>query len=106
MYATTGLRRGEALGLTWRDVDLDGGTIAIAKARVSTERGVVDSSPKSGRGRAVALDSGTVATLREHRKHQLEERLAWGPAYADEGLRVLPRGRDPLLPRLRHPRIS
>jgi integrase len=84
LYGTTGLRRGEALGLTWRDVDLDGGTIAIAKARISTERGVIDSSPKSGRGRAVALDPATVATLREHRKSQLEERLAWGPAYADE----------------------
>ena len=83
LYATTGLRRGEALGLTWRDVDLDAGTIAVAKARVSTEAGVVDSSPKSGRGRAVALDAGTVAKLREHRKRQLEERLAWGPAYAD-----------------------
>lgn len=85
LYATSGLRRGEALGLTWRDVDLDGGTIAITKARVSTECGVVDSSPKSGRGRGIALDRGTVAALREHRKRQLEERLAWGPAYADEG---------------------
>jgi integrase len=66
-------------------VDLDGGTIAIAKARVSTERGVVDSSPKSGRGRAVALDLGTVVTLREYRKRQLEERLVWGAAYADGG---------------------
>ena len=44
---------------------------------------MVDSSPKSGRGRAVALDDGTVAKLREHRRRQLEERLAWGPAYAD-----------------------
>jgi integrase len=84
LYATCGLRRGEALGLRWRDVDLDGGTVAIAKARVSTDRGVVEGQPKSGRGRAVALDAGTVAKLREHRKCQLEERLAWGPAYAAE----------------------
>jgi integrase len=84
LYATSGLRRGEALGLTWRDVDLDGRTIAITKARLSTERGVIDSSPKSGRGRGIALDPGTVAALREHRKHQLEERLRWGAAYADE----------------------
>jgi integrase len=71
--------------LKWHDVNLDAGTLAIANTRVSTERGVVNSSPKSGRGRAVALDPGTRAALREHRKHQLEERLAWGPAYADEG---------------------
>ena len=29
------------------------------------------------------LDAGTVAELRDHRKRQLEERLSWGPAYAD-----------------------
>lgn len=29
----------------------------------------------------MALDTDTVAVLREHRKGQLEERLRWGPAY-------------------------
>jgi integrase len=85
LYATTGLRRGEALGLTWRDLDLDARTVAIAKARVSTERGVVDSSPKSGRGRGVALDEGTVIALRAHRKRQAAEKLALGPGYDERG---------------------
>jgi hypothetical protein len=45
------------------------------------------SEPKTRRSRRlVALDAGTVAALREHRKRQLEERLAWGPAYEDSGL--------------------
>ncbi|MFL5889658.1 MAG: site-specific integrase, partial [Solirubrobacteraceae bacterium] len=30
-----------------------------------------------------ALDSATVAALREHRRHQATERLALGPAYQD-----------------------
>ena len=34
----------------------------------------------------MALDPGTVAVLREHRKRQLEERLRWGPAYEDHDL--------------------
>jgi integrase len=31
----------------------------------------------------VDLDSVTVSLLRDHRKAQLEERLAWGPGYAE-----------------------
>jgi integrase len=43
------------------------------------------SKPKTERSRRnVALDPTTVAALREHRKRQLLERLAWGPAYQDE----------------------
>jgi integrase len=52
----------------WLAVDLDTASLAILVA-------------KSGRGRQVALDAGTVAVLREHRKRQIEERLRWGPAY-------------------------
>lgn len=36
--------------------------------------------------RSISLDAGTVAGLREHRRRQVEERLAWGPAYRDGGL--------------------
>jgi integrase len=71
--------------LRWSDVDLKNGALAIAKARVSTERGVMDSSPKSGHGRAVAVDAGTVAILRTHRKRQAAEKLALGPGYLRHG---------------------
>jgi integrase len=36
--------------------------------------------------RTVALDSATVETLREHRRRQLEERMAAGPIWKDTGL--------------------
>jgi integrase len=85
LFATTGLRRGEALGLCWRDLDLDASTMAVTNARVSVEHDVVDSPPKSGRGRAVALDGATVAALRAHRKQQAAEQLAYGPAYEKSG---------------------
>jgi len=68
--ASTGARRGEALRMRWADLDLEGGELSIPVA-------------KSGRGRSVALDADTVAVLRRHRKRQLGERLAMGPAYAD-----------------------
>jgi integrase len=84
LYATTGLRRGEALGLRWPAVDLNAGQLSIRVARVTAGYDVHDSAPKSERGRrAVALDPATVTALRTHRKGQLTERLAWGPAYQD-----------------------
>lgn len=85
LYATTGLRRGEALGLRWRDLDLDSSSMAVTNARVSVGHAVADSPPKSGRGREVALDPATVAELRAHRKNQAAEQLAYGPGYEKGG---------------------
>jgi integrase len=86
-YATTGLRRGEALGIRWAALDLDAGQLSVRTERVVAAGAIHESEPKSARGlRTVALDAGTVAALHAHRKRQLEERLAWGPAYEDDGL--------------------
>jgi integrase len=82
LAAMTGMRRGELLGLRWRDVDLDTGRVSIVQTLIGKRE---LSRPKTDKGRRnVALDPATVTVLREHRKDQLEERLAWGPAYEDE----------------------
>ena len=87
LYATTGLRRGEGLGLRWTELDLDAAGLLVSTARVTVGYDVVETAPKSERGyRRVALDPATVAALRAHRSAQAAERLAWGPAYSDEGL--------------------
>jgi len=87
LAATTGLRRGEVLGLRWRDVDLEAGRLSIRQTLISVRHQIRLSEPKTAKGRrSVSLDSTTMATLREHRKRQLEERLAWGPAYQDQDL--------------------
>jgi integrase len=60
--------------------------LAITRALVPAKGGPELTEPKTASGRRnVALDPGTVAALREHRKRQLEERLAWGSAYRDCG---------------------
>ncbi|HET6873754.1 MAG TPA: site-specific integrase [Acidimicrobiales bacterium] len=88
LSATTGMRRGEVLGLRWADVNLERGTLAIVQARtVVTYRDVTQSEPKTARGRrSVALDPPTVAALRSHRARQAEERLAIGEGWTDTGL--------------------
>ena len=61
----TGCRRGEALGLTWRDLDIEGGRVAIRRALVPVDGKLVETEPKTKRGRRlIALDAETVAVLR------------------------------------------
>ena len=72
LLAATGMRRGEALALRWRDVDLDAGRLAVrrsvgvVKAKGAGER-LVEGPTKTGRSRGVDLDAGTVAALRAYR---------------------------------------
>ena len=48
--------------------------------------------------RSIALDKGTVAALRTHRKTQAAERLALGPAYEDSGLVFCTEAGEPIKP--------
>jgi integrase len=81
----TGMRRGELLGLQWRDVDLAAGVLAVARARVMA--GIVtEGRPKTKAGvRRVAIDPATMVALRAWKRAQTEERLHAGPAWSDTG---------------------
>jgi len=82
--ATTGMRRGEALGLRWSDLDLDGATAAVRQTVVVVAHQVRMSTPKTAKGtRTVALDPATVTALRAHRKAQAEERMLIGAGWRD-----------------------
>jgi integrase len=62
LAATTGMRRGEVLGLRWLDLDLDAGRVSIVQTFVVGGYGVEFSEPKTARGRRmVALDPSTGA---------------------------------------------
>lgn len=88
LLATTGMRRGEAMGLRWVDTDLDTASLSIRQARVTVPgQDVVVSEPKTAQGRrSVELDPAAVASLRAWRAQQAQERLAWAGAWEDSGL--------------------
>jgi integrase len=75
----SGARRGELLGLRWRDLDLDVGTMRIERAIEQTRQGITVKAPKTRYGRrVVTLAPVTVDALRAHRRAQQEQWLAIG----------------------------
>jgi integrase len=76
---TTGLRRGELLGLRWSDIDLDAELLTVNQALEQIGGNVTFKAPKTKRSRrTITLPSVTVEVLREHKAAQAEERLRMG----------------------------
>ena len=82
----TGLREGEALGLTWDCVDFQRGTLNINKQmQLHQEKGMEAyqlTSPKNGKGRIVAVAPSVLRSLKQYRAKQMQWKLlaqnAWG----------------------------
>ncbi|MFZ5650122.1 MAG: tyrosine-type recombinase/integrase [Bacillota bacterium] len=63
-----GLRRGELLGLTWEDIDLDKGIMYVTKNTVATSIGNITKDPKSRPGtRKIAIPSIIIPRLKRLR---------------------------------------
>lgn len=99
MTGMTGMRRGEVLGLRWDDVDFKASTVTVNRQRSRGARGVVVSPPKTDRGRrTIDIDSETASVLREWRRRQLEERVAWGGEWHETGVTFTRKDGRPLDP--------
>jgi integrase len=84
---TTGMRQGELLGLRWRDVDFDHGTLQVRGSLQRLGGKLTVSATKTEHSqRRVSLTSSAVAALRRHRVLQKEERLRLGAAWQGEEL--------------------
>lgn len=76
-----GLRRGELLGLSWRDINLESSpaTLTVRQALKRTTAGLVLEQPKTRQSRrTIHLPAPAVASLKRHRAKQAEERLKAG----------------------------
>lgn len=102
VYAITlvfGLRRGEALGLSWSDIDLDSGLVHV-RQQLRRERLPADQQEEAGRKtqlilrdlktkrsrRMLDVTPALDGLLRSHRARQARERLAAGPGWAESDL--------------------
>ena len=81
----TGVRRGEALGVRWSDLDLDGATVSLRRSRVVAGGRVVEGPTKTRAGeRSIALDAVTVSVLRSWKSTQSAERLLMGAGWGND----------------------
>jgi integrase/predicted RNA-binding Zn-ribbon protein involved in translation (DUF1610 family) len=99
VLAATGMRRGEALGLSWEDLDMEAGAATIRRAWIPVDGVAQFSEPKSRRSRrTIALDPVTLQALQAHAARQADEQRHWREDLAETGLVFTrPDGR-PLVP--------
>jgi integrase len=67
LAASTGMRRGELVGLRWEDVELDRAALVVRQTRTMANRTVVTTTPKNGQPRVIDLDADTVEALAQLR---------------------------------------
>lgn len=82
-----GLRKGEALGLRWSNVDLENAKISITGAlqRIDRKLQIVETKTRKSR-RTIAMPESLVAALRRHRARQKRERLKAGQRWQEHDL--------------------
>ena len=96
---TTGMRRGEVLGLRWRDVNLNDGMLSVARMLEQTRTGLTFHAPKTARSRrTISLPSFTIDVLRRHKVQQAQELLAMGIRRDEDGLVVCKPDGQPMEP--------
>jgi integrase len=118
LIAGTGLRRGEAIGLRWDDVNLVRRTLTVRQQVVQESGRRKEKAPAdcpyceaghigvsfgpvktaAGENRVVELDDHTVGALMAHKLRQDAERAPWGEAYVDHGLVFAREDGNPLRP--------
>lgn len=81
----TGCRRGEALGLTWSDVDLAKKTISISRSTqyLPGKGTFTDETKNRSSCRVISVSETVVKALRELKLWQTEERLKLGSIWKD-----------------------
>src|SRR6202030_3323018 len=84
--------------LRWQNVDLVAGRLAVRESAEQVGSKVRYKTPKSGKGRTLALSASLVEELRAHRLRQAEELLGVGIILSDDTFVVAQADGTPLQP--------
>jgi integrase len=95
-----GLRRGEVLGLSWEDVDLDGGELQVSRQLQRVHGQLLHGGTKTeGSAAGLPLPDICVTALRLRHRQQAVDQLAAGEAWQGDGLVFTTRYGRPVEPR-------
>ncbi|MEN3320655.1 MAG: integrase [Mycobacterium sp.] len=84
LVMTTGIRRAEVAGLRWSRVDLDAEVVEIRRSYVMSKGKGKEKDTKTHQMRRIALDSETVAVLRDHKEWCRAELAKVGTKLTDD----------------------
>ncbi len=99
LAATTGMRRGELLGLRWCDLDPEQKVLRVMRNGTVANKVVSVGTPKTAAGtRSVSLDANTNAHCLRLRARTAEERLRLGLSWDDDGYLFVHDDANPIHP--------
>lgn len=87
LAVTTGMRRGEILGLRWKNIDFENYSISVIQTLSNTGDRFQETKTSNGK-RSIALPVEVIDQLRRHKLMIAKEKLKAGPVYQDNDLIV------------------
>ncbi|OPY61676.1 MAG: Tyrosine recombinase XerD [Pelotomaculum sp. PtaU1.Bin065] len=93
---STGMRRGELLALSWRNIEFREGLGVINVEYTLSKKRTLQPVKTEESQRAVIITPAMVDLLKRHKKKQIEERLAAGQTYQDYNLVFCSKNGSPL----------
>ena len=100
LFLITGARRGEILGLKWKNVDFEKNQIYICNNVLYTsDRGIYEDTPKTEKSiRYIALPKETMMLLQQYRAWQNEYKLSVGKAWKEKDFVFTQEDGEPMHP--------
>lgn len=84
---TLGMRRGEALGMKWSDIDFDHGTLEVQRTATTYKGGVIYSDVKTANShRTLCIPQNVMLHLLEHKEKQRLQGERIGEGFNSDGL--------------------
>ncbi|WP_233522486.1 site-specific integrase [Peribacillus glennii] len=95
---TTGMRRGEILGLRWKDIDLEKGILYVRQTLSRDGKHFLNGAKTDAGVRSIQLANESIVMLKKQKRLIAKEKLSYGPGYTDYDLVICTSKGTPVIP--------